>query len=219
MKRIKKIINLTLSAVLLALAVFVIFESEITDAAFATDSATVTLSVTSSITITPPAGTIVMPALNGMTGGISTNSVTWTVKTNNDTGYHIGIKASTDPALKTASYSFANYTPVGLLLTPDYTWNIGSAVSEFGYAPYNSVSQDSKFKNNSSACATGSTVTAWKCWYLFTTADTQVANLGTKTGVAGEDTTLGLEAQIDAANGYQEDGAYSATITATATEN
>ena len=217
----KKIISLSLGISLLTLATFGIFESEVTTAAAASDTVTVSLIVTSGISITTPADVSLKPDLVGFTGGgYATNTVTWNVKTSNDTGYNIGVKASTDPALKIASFSFANYTPTGGTATPDYTWGIGAAISEFGFSPYNATNQVAKFKNDgASKCATGSTVTTWRCFFPFGTSDTQVANRATKTTTAGEDTIIDLEAQIDVANGYQEDGTYTATITATATEN
>jgi len=216
----KKIISLSLGISLLTLATFGIFESEVTTAAAASDTVTVSLIVTSGISITTPADVSLKPDLVGFTGGgYATNTVTWNVKTSNDTGYNIGVKASTSPALGTGSFTIANYTPTGTTTTPDYSWGIGSAISEFGFAPYNATSQISKFKNDSTNCNTGSTITDWKCWFPFATADTQVANRATKTTTAGEDTKINLEVQIDVANGYQEDGTYTATITATATEN
>jgi len=216
----KKIISLTLSISLLLLATFAVFESEITSAATASDSANVTLTVSAGeISISAPAD-VGFGTLSGFTGGTATNSLTWNVKTNNAIGYNLGLKASTSPALGTGTYTIANYTPVGGTTTPDYAWSIASATSEFGFAPYNSASAVAKFKNNgSTTCNTGSTVTAWTCWYGLATADVQTANRSTKTTTAGEDNIIYLEVQINAANGYQENGSYTATLTATATTN
>jgi hypothetical protein len=215
----KKIISLTLSISLLLLATFAVFESEITSAATASDSANVTLTVSAGeISISAPAD-VGFGTLSGFTGGTATNSLTWNVKTNNAIGYNLGLKASTAPALGTGTYNIADYTPPGAPATPDYTWNIDTAISEFGFAPYNATSSVSKFKNDASKCATGSTVTAWKCWYGLATADVQTANRSTKTTTAGEDNIIYLEVQINAANGYQENGSYTATLTATATTN
>jgi len=215
----KKIISLAFATTLLTFTTFSFFESEIANAASANDSVGISFTVSSAISISEP-GDIDLGTLNGLLGGTATGSATWNVKTSNDTGYNIGVKASTDPALKTASFSFANYTPTGTTTTPDYDWEIGVAISEFGFAPYNATSQVSKFKNNGSSCnITGGSVTAWKCWFPFATSDTQIANRATMTSISGEDNVVYVEAEIDAANGNQEDGSYTATITATATEN
>lgn len=155
--------------------------------------------------------------LSGFTGGTATGALTWAVITDNPAGYNLSVKAGTAPALGTGTYNIADYTPVGGTTTPDYNWSIGSAASEFGFAPYNSNSQVSKFKNNGSSCNNSSTITDLKCWFGFATSDTQVANRVSST--TGENTKINLQVQIDTANGYQEDGTYTATITATATAN
>jgi hypothetical protein len=215
----KKIISLTLSISLLFLATFAIFEPEITSAAATSDSALVTLTVSAGeISITTP-DDVSFGTLSGFTGGTATNSLTWNVKTNNDTGYNFGLKATTAPALGTGTYTIADYTPVGGTTTPDYAWSIASATSEFGFAPYNASNSVAKFKSATSICNTGSTVTAWTCWYGLATADVQTANRSTKTTTAGEDNIIYLEVQINADNGTQEDGSYTATLTATATTN
>jgi len=156
-------------------------------------------------------------SLSGFTGGTASGDLTWTVITDNPAGYNLSVKAGASPALGTGTYNIANYTPTGTTTTPDYSWGIGSAISEFGFAPYNATSQISKFKNDSTNCNTGSTITDWKCWFPFATADTQVANRTSST--TGENTNINLQVEINTANGYQEDGTYTATITATAVTN
>jgi hypothetical protein len=155
--------------------------------------------------------------LSGFTGGTATGALTWTVITDNPAGYNLSVKAGTVPTLSTGTYNIADYTPVGGTTTPDYNWSIGSAASEFGFAPYNSASQIQKFKDNGSSCNNGSTITDLKCWFGFATSDTQVANRTSST--TGENTKINLQTQINTANGYQENGTYTATITATAVAN
>jgi hypothetical protein len=155
--------------------------------------------------------------LSGFTGGTATGDTTWTVITDNPAGYNLSVRAGASPALSTGTYNIADYTPTGGTTTPDYNWSIASAVSEFGFSPYNSSSQTSKFKNNGSICNSGSTITSWKCWFGFMTSDTQVANRTSST--TGENTNINIQAEINTATGYQEDGTYTASITATAVTN
>lgn len=157
--------------------------------------------------------------LSGFTGGIATGSLAWNVVTDNPAGYNLSVKAGASPALGTGVYNIADYTPAAGAATPDFSWSIGSAISEFGFSPYNLASQLSKFKNDSSTCNAGSNITEWKCWLGFATSDTQVTNRASRTTDAGEDTKINVEVQIDVTNGYQEDGSYSATLTATAVTN
>ena len=217
MIKIRKTISLTLSVILLLVITFVVFESEVAKGIASPDSINVTLTVTENITMNSPAD-IALTSITGMASATVTGTATWTVKTNNDTGYNLGMKSGTTPAMQAAGLSIADYTPA-IEGTPDYTWALGTASAEFGFSPYNATSQTAKFKNSGAACNTGANITQGQCWLNFTGTDVQTANRSSETLAAGEANVLWVEVQVDVANGYVEDGAYSATITATATTN
>jgi hypothetical protein len=159
-----------------------------------------------------------MGSIGGLSGGTATGSITWNIKTDSSSGYNLTIKSSASPALNASTSSFADYTPVSPSV-PDYDWDIDSANSEFGFAPYNSNSQIQKYKNNGSNCNVGSNITDGKCWYSFSTASETVVNKLSRTNAFGENTKINLRAEINTTPGYQEEGNYYATIVATALPN
>ena len=163
------------------------------------------------ITITAPAD-VNMDSISGLIGGTSTSSVSWTVSTNNNSGYTLSIKADTSPALASAGDSFADYTPGG---DPDYDWSIAATTAEFGY----SVESDdvvTKFKDNgSNTCNTGSNNTNQKCWDGFTTSDASIATKASANAPAGTLTRVELQAE-SGTNKILQAGSYNATLTATA---
>jgi hypothetical protein len=98
------------------------------------------------------------PSIAGLSGGTGNGSVVWNVKTDNAAGYQMNVHATTNPALKSGIYSFADYTPA-TAGTPDFTWSINATDSEFGYTVEGN-STAGKFLDNGSACNTGSGNTA-----------------------------------------------------------
>ncbi len=157
-----------------------------------------------------------LPSINGVAGGTATGTFSATVITDNPAGYSLYFNASTSPALKSGSYSFADYTPAAAN-TPDYTWSIVSADSEFGFSAEGAdIAQI--FKDDGSSCATSSQDTADKCWYGFSTTAQQVSQVYSVNYPLGTATTIKLQAQAGAAR-MQEAGTYSAIITTTAVAN
>ncbi|MFH1894282.1 MAG: hypothetical protein ABH813_00025 [Patescibacteria group bacterium] len=157
-----------------------------------------------------------LPDIDGATGGIATGTFSATVITDNPAGYSLYVNASTSPALKSDSYSFADYTPA-TAGTPDYAWSIIAAVSEFGFSPEGSdITQT--FKDNGSSCATSTQDTTDKCWYNFSTTARQISRVYSVNYPLGTATTIKLQAQAGSAR-MQETGTYSAIITTTAVAN
>ena len=170
----------------------------------------------SSISISGGAAATMSPNVGGISGGTATGSTTFTVMTDNSAGYALSISASTDPALKSGSYSFADYTPASPG-TPDYSWSISASDSEFGFSPEGSDIL-AKYKDNGSACNTGSGGVSDKCWYNLSTSDEDISSSSSSNHPSGTLTTVKFQAESGASH-LQEAGAYGATITATAMTN
>lgn len=167
------------------------------------------------IAIAGPSNIQLSPSIGGVAGGTANGNGTWNVKTDSPSGYYLSIKASTSPALKSDNYYFTDYTPSSSGV-PDYLWNIETANSEFGFSPFNSLSQNDKYKNNGSACNTGSEITDGKCWYGLSATYEQIANKTERTLNDGENTKISFKAEVD---GIQQAGNYTAIILVTAVSN
>jgi hypothetical protein len=157
-----------------------------------------------------------LPSIGGLTGGIATGTYSATVITDNPAGYSLYVNASTSPALKSGSYSFADYTTVATS-TPDYSWSIISSASEFGFSPEgNDIVQT--FKDDGLACATGTNDIADKCWFNFTTFTKNISTGYYSSYPVGAQTRLKLQAQAGSSR-MQELGMYRADIITTAIAN
>lgn len=153
-----------------------------------------------------------MDSINGLTGGFSTSSASWTVTTNNNSGYSLSIKSSTDPAMKSALDSFADYSPAGS--DPDFDFSIDASTAEFGFSPSGGDILD-KYKDNGSACNTGTSDSLYKCWDGLSTTESSVAQSTTSNDPSGTITTINFRAE-SGSNKILTAGSYSATITMTA---
>lgn len=214
----KKIMRTTMASSLILLLLFVILEPQL--AKGVDDSIVVTQVVTAEITISSPADVTMAPSIAGITGGTSTGSATWNVKTNNGTGFNMALKASTDPALAGPAGSFADYSEA-VADTPDYTWSIANTDSEFGYTvePATAADATAMFRDNGTdTCGSGANQTADACWMKFKTTDVIGINRTTLTASAGENEVVKFQAQAGTSR-FQPQGTYTATITATALVN
>jgi len=209
-------LKISLSVFLVALVVFLNFEPLIAGAV--ADTAIVTLTVSEEITISSPSDTNFSASIPGVTGNPGspvTASLTWTVKTNNDTGFNLKLKASQANALfKDGSYYFSDYT-----LTPSFNWtNPGSGAAEIVFSLDAATAADevAAFKDTGSACGSGSN--DGHCWSGFNaTTDITVVNRSTETTSSGEAEVINFKADSNAK--LLEDGNYTATVTATAAVN
>jgi len=168
------------------------------------------------IAISSPADVTMTPAIGGVSGGTGNGSTSWTVITDNPAGYTLSIKASTSPAMQSGANSFADYTPA-TAGTPDYSWSVASADSEFGFNP-EGADIIQKFKDNGTNCNVGTNDTADKCWYNFSTSDENIARSSTSNHPAGTATTVKFRAESGPSH-LQVEGTYQATIIATAIAN
>jgi hypothetical protein len=156
------------------------------------------------------------PSIGGVTGGTATATTSFTVITDNPGGYALSVKADTNPALKSGSYSFADYAPASTG-TPDYNWSISNSDSEFGFSP-EGTDIIQKFKDDGSSCNAGGSDNPDKCWYGLSISDESISNSGVANNPSGTQTTIKLKAESGSAH-IQEAGNYTGTITATAMTN
>ncbi len=153
------------------------------------------------------------PAISGVSGGVGSGSTVWTVITDNPAGYSLTIKADTNPALRSASSDFADYTTSGA--APDYLWSVASADSEYGFTP-EGVDIIQRYKDNGATCdAIGGSDTTDRCWDKLTTSDQQIAERTTGNHPSGTTTTVKMQAEVGSSH-IQPNGNYEANITVTA---
>ncbi len=223
----KEITSLSLAITVILSGIFIYFEPQITKAI--TDEITVTQTVSAEIAISSPANVTMSDPIPGITGGSATGSATWTVITNNNTGFKMELEASTAPALTgtTQGDSFADYTE-GTPDVPDYDWSVAESDAEFGYTvePATAADTDATFLDNGAdTCGTDSNQTADKCWIGFAGASTkeQIINRTSETAIGGEAEVVKFKAELNGpatdADGFLIEDTYTATVTATATMN
>jgi hypothetical protein len=157
---------------------------------------------------------VTLASINGVAGGESTASSTWTVITNNTLGYQLTVSASTNPALKATEGSVADYTPASS--DPDFAFSVGPTASMFGFSP-EGVDIPSRFKDNGSSCNTGSSDTTGTCWDGFSTSEKVIAQSSTSNEPSGIVTTLQYKVKIGSSRLQEASSNYSASITVTAT--
>ena len=166
------------------------------------------------LAITSPADVTMTPNIGGISGGTGNGQAAWTVTTDSSGGYSLDIKAGSTPAMQSGANSFSDYT-LAVAGTPDYTWSVAPAASEFGFTPEgNDII--SKFKDNGAdACNTGSNDTADKCWSNFSISYENIASSSDPNHPGGTATTVKFQAESGVSH-LQEEGSYQATITVTA---
>ncbi|MEK7113229.1 MAG: hypothetical protein AAB873_00195 [Patescibacteria group bacterium] len=139
--------------------------------------------------------------------------VSWTVTTNNGAGYVMTIKSSTTPAFKSSTDYFNDYTPSGS--DPDYDFSISTTGAEFGFSP-EGTDTHSRFKDNGSACNTGSGETSGKCWDGLYTSTKTIATKTSGNAPSGSTVSVRFKASIGESRNHTA-GNYSTSITVTAT--
>jgi hypothetical protein len=163
------------------------------------------------LAISTPGNISLAPNIPSTSGGVANGSATWTVTTDNRTGYTMNIRASGTPALLSGANSFANYTPAGA--NPDFTFSVAAASSEFGFTP-EGTDIVQKYKDNGAACNIGALDAASACWGPLTTTAETIATRSTPNHPSGTATTIRFRAESGASN-TQAAGSYTATSTLT----
>ena len=86
-----------------------------------------------SISISAPSD-VSLSSISGLAGGTSKGTASWTVTTDNSSGYVLTIEATSTPALRAPSgASFVDYVPATGV--PDFVFTVGAASSTFGFSP------------------------------------------------------------------------------------
>jgi hypothetical protein len=155
------------------------------------------------------------PAIYGITGNLgnpASGSTSFTVITNNSTGFNLTVKASTTPALATGAYSFADFGN-------NYIWQSPAAsTATFGFAV---VSNDAAtdFWHDETMCGVIPLYNdSEHCFRGFTgTTPITVIYRDTNTGAGGSVGTIYFQAESNAA--FLAQDTYTATVTVTATVN
>lgn len=222
-KNRKFIKNIFTSAIICLGLIFAFVSLEPSISKAVTDDVLVTLGITGELTISTP-DDVVLSSIPGMTGGNSTSSaITWNVNTSSVNGYTLKIEK--DHLLRKGTGSnqtIADYTEASAG-TPDLDWGaVGAGNEEFGFAPSSGADIVQKFKNSTGSCnqAAGS-VTDLKCWSpIPTTGGTAetISYSGSATEGGGTNTSIKVKAEVGSGN-HVEEGTFTATITATATNN
>ena len=229
MKKMKKIISLSLIVFLVLITCFMFLEPSSVQSA--EDSVNVSLTVTSEITISSPAD-VDMGSMTGVSNDTATGECTWTVRTNDSAGFSMTLKESDSaPAMVGQSQgdSFADYTEDSAGI-PDFDWSIADSSSEFGFTVEPETPADTVqafLDNGSDSCNTGSNNTTDACWLGFDgTNPISVINRSSETGYDGEDEKVKFKAELynadgipNDANGMLVEDTYQATIVATVTSN
>jgi len=216
----KKTISLVTIIGLLALTSYMVFEPEMTKAV--EDTTTVNLTVTTEITVDCDAACNMTTGgpINAMSGGSLSGNFTCTVKTPDPTGWNLTVKKSQTLQRSGggANKEFTDYTEISPL---DYAWTApGAGAETFGFnIKAGSADVMQKYCDAGvSPCNVGATPTDDHCWTKFPTTPTteKVSSSGAATDPAGDAVNFGLKAEAGGSN-FLEAGAYTTTITATAT--
>jgi hypothetical protein len=188
------------------------------------DQFTVSLSVTSEISFLAQANDITLsPALAGITGGAAVGSTTVRVYTNDSSGYSMTLTASSSVGMLGNSQggNIPAYVPAATNV-PDFAFTTPANRARFGYTVEASTTADlaAAFKDNGSACNTGSSDAAYACWLNASSTAFTIINRTSQTSGSGATTTIGFRVVINSSPvpSIPED-TYVATTTLTATTN
>lgn len=151
------------------------------------------------------------PSIPGVTGGTANGSTTITVTTDSPSGYQLTIASSQSPSMNSGSNSIADYVPTG---NPDFTFTAGTADAYFGYSPEGGDIV-ARFKDNGSACNTGSLNTSFACWDGLSTSEETIASAAGSNHPSGATTTVRFRVGVGGSVA-QAPGVYTATTTITA---
>lgn len=207
----KKATVVSLLIELCALVAYSALEPAFIQAASATDVILVNQTVTAGISITSPSDVTLTALTTSQNNAVA--STTWTVTTNNATGYSLTVAADQAPAMRkglTSTY-FADYNGA---LNP---WTVTNAF-QFGFSAIgsNTTGYGSDPQNN---CAAGtdvqSTTLNWKGFNGVT--GIEIASSTATTTTSGVTTTFCVGTEQDSV--FAPSGSYVATTTATATTN
>jgi hypothetical protein len=155
-----------------------------------------------------------MSSVNGLLGGETNASTTWTVLTDNSAGYQLTIKTDQNPAMRGSGGSyFDDYDPA--TSDPDFSFSYLNTEALFGFSP-EGVDVSSRFRDNGAICNVGGLDSTDACWDGLDTIGKIIATGAVANHPNGATTTVKYRAAIGS-NKIQDSGSYSAVITVTAT--
>lgn len=207
-----------IGGLILVLVGYPVLEPLEINAASATATTTVYLTVSEEITLTPPSDISMSPNI-----GLTTNSSigtgdSWNVKTNAANGYTLTLKDDSIPALQSGSNSFSDATT-----SAPQTWGFSSGQSCsglstcFGFSVFGNDVNSGTWGTGSN-CGSGGTPSGTLKYRGFNgTTTITVASKNQPTSTAGATTTLCVAAaQNDV---FAPQGNYQTIVTGTATTN
>jgi len=213
----KQIISLVAIISLLAMGSYMLFEPGMIKAA--EDTTDVSLTVTTEITLTCDATSTLTGTINAISGGSATGNFSCAVKTPDSSGWNLTVKKNQTLQRSGGGVNkeFTDYTENTPL---DYAWTApGAGAETFGFN-LRAGTEDAVAKytdNGTTTCGSG-TVSNDHCWTKFPTTPTaeKVSSSASPTASGGDAVNFGLKAEAGGSN-FLEPGAYTNTITATAT--
>jgi hypothetical protein len=183
-----------------------------------TDNVVVTLNVTSGITISDGANTLMAPNLS-VSVNESIGSSSWTVVTNSLQGYSLNVTASTDEAMRHTGSSTIQFQDFASGTSTPQLWDSakGSNIYTFGFSAFGTDVNTATWGTGAS-CGTGGLISATQRYAGFAgpTART-IATKSSVTPVAGVASTICFAAEQVGV--FAPAGQYTATITGTAVVN
>ncbi len=214
------------SILVLALGICTFFAFEPSVGRAITSNFSVSQTITAEISFAVSAANATMVgSIAGLTGGYATGTTHTVVTTNNATGYNmtLGFSSTTAMKLNGASSTINNYTPASINV-PDFAWvdNSSGQPAEFGYTVRASTTGevDSSFRNNGSACNTGSSETDDRCWLNPTTTTAAETIVNTTGATSYSTTTIKFKVAVPSSpSPALPSGIYVATGTLTAVTN
>ena len=221
----------TVAAAALITAGFMALEPTISRGASTTenDQFTVSQTIGDEISFETNANDVVMSeALTGLTGGQSTGTSQFAVRTNSPTGFTVTLQFSSSTAMNrfngTSYDEISNYTPSGTT-SPTLNFDIGGSGTpgEFGYTVDASTSYfvAEEFRTNGTICNVGAAGVDGtdQCWQApSSTAANLIINATSSTPASGATSSVVFVVEIPSnPNPTIPSGTYVATATLTAT--
>ncbi len=225
-RKITRTLNQAVIALFILTFLFTAIEPAISFAVVTTTSQfTVQQQVDAEISFATPASNVTMsPSIGGITGGTANGATQVIVRTNSITGYNMTITASSSLGM-IGNASSSNYIPAYIPATPnvpDYAFTAPANTARFGYSVKATTTSDvvQLFRDNGSACNTGTGNTFGQCWLNASSSAITIINRSLATPASGATTTLLFRVVIGSnPNPVIPNDIYVATTTLTASSN
>lgn len=158
------------------------------------------------------ADVVLNPPISGITGGTSTGSAAFLVKTDSVAGYTVTIQASANPAMRVGSSTIADYVPAGAV--PDFLFTTDPTDAHFAYSP-EGPDIAVRFQDSASTCGIPGSDTTNRCWDGLSTSPVEIARRTSSNHPSGATTTVRFSVGLGGGTVVPA-GFYVATTTITA---